>query len=155
MLEFKNLTKASVNYFSFDKIAKRIFKEEGVNGKTEISVVFVTPEQIKDLNKKYRQKDEATDVLSFHVKEEGAHKKQQPNSNFVFPVKNLLVLGEIVICPQFIKNTCLVKKEDLKKSLERVFVHGMLHLLGYDHIRPKDRAIMKEKEDRYLGLKTI
>ena len=153
MLEFKNLTKTSVNYSSFDKIAKRIFKGEGVKGKTEISVVFVTPAQIKNLNKKYRQKDEATDVLSFHVKEEGAHKRQQ--KKFIFPAKSLLILGEIVICPQFIKNTSLAKKEDLKKSLERVFVHGMLHLLGYDHIRPKDRAIMKEKENRYLSLKII
>jgi len=123
MVEINNLSGISFETKIFSTVAKKVLK--GENRETEtFSLAFVSKEEIKKLNKKFRKKDKATDVLSFELKD----KK---------------FLGEIVICPEVVKE----KGEDIKM----VFVHGILHLLGYDHEKSeKDALIMEEREKKYL-----
>jgi len=123
MMEINNLTKFKIDEKSFTQVAKKVLK--GENRETEtLSLAFVGKDEIKKLNKKFRQKNKATDVLSFNLKE-----------------KN--ILGEVVICPEVVKE----KGEDLK----RVFIHGILHLLGYDHEKSeKEAKEMEAKENYYL-----
>jgi len=122
-MEINNLTKFKIDEKSFTQVAKKVLK--GENRETEtLSLAFVGKDEIKKLNKKFRQKNKATDVLSFNLKE-----------------KN--ILGEVVICPEVVKE----KGEDLK----RVFIHGILHLLGYDHEKSeKEAKEMEAKENYYL-----
>lgn len=105
MIEVNNLTKRKIDEEFLKGLAKKVLKSE--NKILDLSIVLAGKKKIRELNKKYRKKDKATDVLSFG---EG--------------------LNEIVICPEMIKN-----------SLNEVLIHGILHILGYEHSKK-----MEEKE---------
>ena len=102
-------------------LAKKVL--QGENKKTELSIVLVGPARIRDLNKKYRRKNKATDVLSFQYDDS----------------------GEVVICLSVLKKNAKKFKSTFKKELARVLIHGILHILGYSHIT------MKNKETHYLS----
>lgn len=125
-LEINNLTKFKLDKKSFTQVAKKVLLGENKETQT-LSLAFVDKLEIKKLNKKFRKKDKPTDVLSF-----------------AFGEKNYL--GEIVICPEVVK--------EKGEKMEEVFVHGILHLLGYDHEKSeKEAKIMEEKEKFYLKIK--
>jgi probable rRNA maturation factor len=133
MIEINNLTKFRVNKKSFAQVAKKVLMGEN-RGTKNISLALVGKEEIKKLNKKFRGKNKPTDVLSFDL-----------STNYPLPTTNSY-LGEIVICPEVVKE----KEEEIL----RVFIHGILHLLGYDHEKSKAEEIkMQEKEDFYLKFK--
>ena len=138
MLEITNLTTNLIDQDFLKKIADYVLKRENKEG--VISLVIVGTARIKKLNKKYRKKNRATDVLSFGPKAKSEFKEIQ-EENF---------LGEIVICPRVIKKTVRRQGSVFDKELARVLIHGILHLLGYDHLKEKDAKIMQEKEDKYL-----
>ncbi len=141
MMEFSNrLGDASYKKGFFLFLAKKILQEEGKTG--EFSLILVNEESIKELNRKYRARDEVTDVLSFCYQEGG---------KFVFPPKSLLKLGEIILCPPFIKKQAQKENLDFEEQLARVFVHGILHLLGYNHNTAKDLKKMEELQEKYLS----
>lgn len=97
---------------------------------TSISVALVSKNEIKRLNKVYRRQDKITDVLSFNLDSEQ-------------------LLGEIVICLDRAKQQAREKKQTLKSELQLLTVHGILHLLGYDHeknIRAEKKQQQKERE---------
>jgi rRNA maturation RNase YbeY len=123
VIEINNLTNFKINQKSFSQVAKIVLK--GENRETEsLSLAFVEKEEIKKLNKRFRNKDKSTDVLSFDIRE----------GKF---------LGEIVICPEVVKE----KKEDIIE----VFIHGILHLCGYDHERSsQEERAMEKKQENYL-----
>jgi len=124
MMEINNLTKFKIDRKSFAQVAKKVLKGEN-KGTQNISLAFVDKTEMQKLNKKFRKKDKPTDVLSFSFDEKD-------------------FLGEIVICPEVVKK----KKENIKK----VFVHGILHLLGYDHKKSKTEEIkMQNKEKFYFN----
>ena len=124
MIEVNNFTKTRIDKKSFSQVAKIILS--GENRETEnISLAIVSKEEIKKLNKKFRNKNKPTDVLSFNLNEQD-------------------VLGEIVICPEIVKE----KGEKIKE----VFAHGVLHLLGYDHEKSeKEAEEMEAKQAYYLS----
>ena len=116
MIQVNNLTKGAVDGDFLKKVAKIVLKGERKISKypnIQISIVLVGQARIKELNRKYRGKNKATDVLSFKY-----------DNNF----------GEVVICPQ------------KTKELTRVLVHGILHILGFDHSKE-----MQDKEDYYFS----
>lgn len=92
-------------------------KEETI----EIGVHLVTPERIRELNQKYRQKDKPTDVLSFPLNERELKKY------------GILPLGDIFICLEVAQQQADEMKIPLNQELARLTVHGFLHLLEYDH----------------------
>ena len=142
MLEFTNLTTTSIDRRFFKKIAEIVL--EGENKKQgDLSVVLVGENQMKELNRKYRKKDRVTDVLSFAYEKGGS---------FVFPRGNLVKLGEVVICPQYIKKNARKRGLDFKGELCRVVIHGILHILGYNHKTSRGMKKMNELEERYLRL---
>lgn len=131
MIEINNLTSFTLDKKLFTGVAKKVLSGEN-KGTETLSLAFVSKEEIKKLNKKYRKKNKATDVLSFDL-----------TTNYKLPTKNSY-LGEIVICPEVVKE----KKEDIL----RVFVHGILHLLGYDHKKnEKEAKEMEAKEEKHLN----
>jgi probable rRNA maturation factor len=142
MIEIQNLNH---NFKRIDKkalteAAELLFKRERIKKSVEISVVIVTPEEIRGYNKKYRKKDSPTDVLSF-----GSIEGYLSKDDFVLP--------EIIICPEEVKKNSEEDKTTFKHEMVKVFVHGMLHLLGFDH--EEDEASAKQmfdKQEKYLSL---
>lgn len=92
----------------------------------DIIIVFVGVNEIRRLNKEYRKKDSATDVLSFLYNDED-------------------VLGEIIVCPEYI-----LEDEKKKDMVHRAVVHGVLHILGYMHNNDEEEALMEQKTEEYL-----
>jgi len=99
------------------KIAHRALEVLGLN-KAELSIALVSDTQIKRLNKLYRNKDKPTDVLSFPIGEK---------------VNGWLILGDIVISVDTAKRQAQELGYSLEEELKRLLVHGLVHLLGYDH----------------------
>ncbi len=87
----------------------------------ELTVVFLDPKPAKKINEQYRKKSYATDILSF----EGASPAD---------------LGELVICPQVLKKQAKEHDLSFKAELAYMLIHGVLHLLGYDHEKSKKEA---------------
>lgn len=138
MLEITNLTQNLIDENFFKEIAKYVLEKEKKQG--IISLVLVGPGRIKKLNKEYRKKNKVTDVLSFPAKEEVPVQDKE--------IKNFL--GEIVICLRVIKKTSKRENIPFEEELARVFIHGILHILGYEHHSPEKEKIMLEKQEQYL-----
>jgi len=99
------------------KIAHRALEVLGLS-RVELSIALVSDVQIKRLNKLYRNKDKPTDVLSFPIGEK---------------VEDWLILGDIVISVDTAKRQAQELGHSLEEELKRLLVHGLVHLLGYDH----------------------
>lgn len=125
-----NLTDFSIDTKALRNIVENIKKEEiecKKEREKEISIAFVGKEKIRELSRIYRDKDYATDVLSFFYNEKD-------------------FLGEIIICPEIIEK----KDGDFTKEICRVTIHGTLHLLGYMHESEEEEKLMEEKTEYYL-----
>jgi probable rRNA maturation factor len=112
------------------KIAHRALEVLGLS-KVELSIVLVSDAQIKRLNKLYRNKDKPTDVLSFPIGEK---------------VEDWLILGDIVISVDTAKRQAQELGYSLEEELKRLLVHGLVHLLGYDH------ELGREEEKKFFEL---
>ena len=128
MVEINNLTKASIGKRFLKKIGEEVLRKEKKDSKN-LSVALVGQKEIRELNKDYRKKDKATDVLSFRYN----------------------TLGEVVICPEIVRANAKKFNSTFKKELARVLIHGILHLLGYSHETNTAKAKkMRKKEEDYL-----
>lgn len=102
-------------------------------GDSELSVLITGNDEIRALNKEYRKIDKATDVLSF-------------------PMEDTEMLGDIVISYEKTLSQAREFKVTVDEELGRLLVHGLLHLLGYDHVKGGRQAKeMREKEEEVLG----
>ena len=135
MVEINNLTFTKISEEFLKKVAVGILKEEGKKD-YYLSVALVGLSRIKKLNKKYLNRDYGTDILAF------------PETDKFPKINNL---GEIIICLQVVKKNAKRINTSFKGELARVLIHGILHLLGYDHEKSdKGAKIMEKKENYYL-----
>lgn len=100
------------------------------NKKVELGLHLVLPEKSQELNKQYRNKDKPTDVLSFPLDEHGLEKY------------GILPLGDIFICLEVAQQQTSEMNIPLNQELARLVVHGILHLIGYDH----ELSLVEEKK---------
>ncbi len=108
-----------------------------VNKKAYISVLLTDNHKIRLLNKKFRKKNKPTDILSFPFFNKKNLKKNLKHNKFY--------LGDIAISDrEFLKKN----KSDLKNSFIKIFIHGFLHLLNFDHKSDKDYEIMNSVENK-------
>ena len=105
-----------------------------------LSVSFVNKETIRTLNRTYRGKDQVTDVLSF----------PQYENLVCFPREGEIVLGDVVICRDQAKEQAQTFGHSPAREILYLFVHSLLHLLGYDHMEAEDKKIMREKEEKVM-----
>jgi probable rRNA maturation factor len=110
------------------RVAERTLAGEG-HGVGELSLSFVTPEEMTDLHVMYMDEEGPTDVLSFPMDEDG-------------------LLGDVVVCPAEASRN----NPDVSAELRLLVAHGVLHLLGYDHEEEDDRVVMWERQARYSGV---
>ena len=137
-----------------EKIVKTTLKvEDQKPRKIDVCLSFVSEEEIKELNKEKRQKDEVTDVLSFPNLENVFHtkitKKTYPMD--VNPDTKRIFLGDIVICLERAKQQATEFEHSLNREICYLLVHGLLHLLGYDHIDELDKNLMRGQEEFILS----
>lgn len=105
----------------------------------EIGVTFCDDTFIRQLNKQYRKKDEPTDVLSFPLSQ-------------TFPKHQQVNLGDIVISLETLMKRNNQDRDKSRAEMYLLFVHGLLHLLGYTHDTHKTREVMMKKQAEYLEI---
>ena len=130
-LEFNNEASAPIEKEFFFCLFGNLKKSEifqdffGLDKNLEVSLALVSGEKIRKINKEYRKNDKATDILSFSEFENLNQIKSQKEEN--------LFLGELILCYDDIKKFTQEMNLKLKEELEKVFIHGILHLLGLIH----------------------
>ena len=126
--------------FNFKKIAskivKEINKEEKVKGRHYLSVILVDNKKIHEINKEYRNIDRPTDVISFAL----------ADGEDTLPDE----LGDIFISYDKVIEQANLYNHSILRELSFLITHGVLHLLGYDHMEKEDEEVMFKKQDLIL-----
>lgn len=121
-----------------------------ITDELEISILLTDDNKIQELNRDYREKDKSTDVLSFPQYESLAHLKSEVEIIINSDTNQGILLGDVVVSLE----TCVKQAKEYCHSVERelgfLVVHGMLHLLGYDHMTEEEKALMRSKEEHVL-----
>ena len=111
-------------------------------GDAEVSVSFVSNEEIKNINRDYLDKDSVTDVISFALEEDEVN---------VIPDDAPRTLGDIVISSDRAKEQAADYGHSYRRELLFLSLHGFLHLLGYDHMESDEEAVMNGKQEEILN----
>ena len=131
------------NYSYVKKVLNATLKHEKIHNAV-FSVIFVDRETIHKINKEYRGIDRETDVISFAFEDTG---------KLVY--NNVRLLGEIYICIPKMIDQAKEYGHSEKRELSFLSVHGLLHLLGYDHMNEKDEKIMFGLQELILNEQNI
>ena len=129
------------------KVVQECYKKENLqNSNLILTITLTTPQNIRKLNKTYRNIDRATDVLSFPVfeKQELENKIKMQDFNFED------MLGDIVISIEQVQEQAKEYEHSFERELSYMVVHGFYHLMGYDHIEEQDKELMRKKEEAIL-----
>ena len=131
-----------------EKVLNKCFKEENLeNSKLYITITLTNPENIRIINKQYRNIDRATDVLSFPMFEKEELDKKIQNNDF----EHQDVLGDLIISIEKVKEQAEEYGHSFERELSYMVVHGFYHLMGYDHIKEEDKRKMRPKEEKILN----
>ena len=135
-----NLTKSSQDAKFVRKVIRGTLRKMGEKGRISVGVVFVSKNRIQEINRKYRGKNNATDVLSFPVAEQ-----------FIISGKDEKCLGEIVVCLPIVKKHAQKIGVTFNRELAHILIHGTLHLLVHEHNKSdKDAEKMHRKEEEIM-----
>ena len=131
-------------------IAEKVLRAQGVGVDIELGLVIASQERVQELNRSYRGKDEPTDVLAFFMTP-AAVKADEVVLPFVTPPDGLLHLGEVIISyPQAVAQA-KTHRHSIDRELAILIIHGVLHLLGYDHEVPEQKRQMRAMEKEILS----
>ncbi len=146
-IEYLDLEKNKKFEEIIKKVVSQCFKEENLeNSKLNISITLTTPENIKKINKEYRNVDNETDVLSFPIFEKDEIDDKILKNNFEYED----ILGDIVISIKRVEEQAEEYGHSFERELSYMIVHGFYHLMGYDHIKDEDKLVMRAKEEKVL-----
>ena len=145
-LDFNSFDESLNNYEEiYDNLLEKTLKHLSLNFEPFISVTIVNNAYIHEINKTYRHIDRPTDVISF------AFLDDNPKRDELFHSGQMVVLGEIYISFEKAQEQALSYGHSLDRELKFLFVHGLLHLLGYDHMKKEDEEIMFRLQDEILA----
>ena len=133
----KKIKKPNIFFNTLTKVFPK--KYRFIKKKVSLTVLLSNNKNIKKLNKKFRNKNKATDVLSF------------PFEKKINITKNSY-LGDIIISYDFINKPKKLTNLEFKRKVAKIFIHGFLHLLGYDHIKLNDFKKMINEEEKIYKL---
>ena len=119
---------------------------EDVEEPSELSVTFLTNEEIHDINREWRGKDAPTDVISFAFDEMG-----EEEMDFMLDEDEPHLLGDLVISVERCREQAADYGHSFERELGFLAIHGFLHLLGYDHMTPEEEAIMTARQEEVLA----
>ncbi len=129
-------------------VASQALGSEDRDESSGVSLVIADDETLRGLNLEYRGLDEVTDVLAFSLEEAGG---DHPDGAFPDTPDEASHMGEIVISYPQAKRQAREAKKPLRAELALLVVHGVLHLLGYDHAEPQEERVMWARQDRVLA----
>lgn len=139
MVEIFNETNYEVDEDILNKVISIAFKEENIDN-ASFNVIFIDNNKIHEINKEYRNIDRETDVISFALEDD-----------ITFPSMEIRILGDIYISVDRIKSQAKEYGHSELREMCFLTVHGLLHLLGYDHtLGIEEEKIMFEKQDIIL-----
>lgn len=121
-----------------------VAKLHNLSDDTEVDITIVDDQEIHSLNKEYRNVDRPTDVLSFALDE------KDENEPEIIDAPEEHLLGDIIISAETAARQAEEFGHGLPREMVYLAVHGLLHLLGYDHIQEDDKVIMRMKEEEAL-----
>ena len=131
-------------------VAEQVLVTQGVGSEAEVGLVITSQERVQQLNRIYRGKDEPTDVLAFSMTS-AAGETEAGLPPFITPPDGVLHLGEVIISyPQAVLQA-EERQHPINKELAILIIHGVLHLLGYDHAKPEEERQMKAREKEILS----
>jgi probable rRNA maturation factor len=129
MIEINNTTKYKINQKLLKTVAEKFLQSRRLS-KKDVSLAFIGDAKMRELNRRYRKIDKTTDVLSFSGDDS--------------------LLGEIIISPAQIKRQAKENNNAFAAELVFIFVHGLLHLVGYDDSTEKDRLKMIKLGEEFI-----
>jgi probable rRNA maturation factor len=132
IIEIDNRTPETLPEEQYLALAEFVLQAEQATSDIELSISLVGIKEIHQLNQQYRNIDAPTDVLSFECDEQ--------------------VLGDVIICPVVAQEHAIDFDSDFEAEMNLMLVHGILHLLGYDHIDDDEAEIMEARENELLRL---
>jgi len=130
------------------RAALAVLAHEGITGQGELSVVLTDDDEVHDLNRRFRGVDAPTDVLAFG--EAGEEGQEGRDTAFVTAPDAPVLLGDVVISCQRAQEQAMEAGHPLAAEIQLLVVHGVLHLLGYDHAQPDEKAVMWARQDDIL-----
>lgn len=140
------------DYQEAQKIADVLYKTLGQRTDLYVELDVVSQEEIKALNSDNRHIDAVTDVLSFPMLD-GIRGKKIYKKDYHYDYdedEKAIFLGSVAICLDRAKEQAIEYGHSLQREMSYLFVHGLLHLFGYDHITDEDKKEMREKEEQVL-----
>jgi len=124
-----------------NKAVQAALRDEGYREDAEVSLVFVDDDYIQELNIKYRGVDSPTDVLSFAMLEGESFPGEEEE----------VILGDVIISLETAERQAREFGHSFQREVAYLTLHGVLHLLGYDHQEEVDRRRMREREEEILA----
>lgn len=140
--EVNELTDQEIN--EIEKLLNYAARQENVQDGSELSVTFVSNERIQEINREYRDKDRPTDVISFALEEMGEGELEIVGEDIP------RILGDIIISIPKAKEQAEEYNHSFMRELGFLSVHGLLHLLGYDHMNEQDEKQMFDRQKEIL-----
>ena len=126
------------------RIVEAALSAEKVDRPVELSLIITGDKEVHKLNRDYRGIDRTTDVISFALNED------VDGTDFVTPPDKISRLGEVIISYPQAATQAKANKQTIKAEMAWLVVHGLLHLLGYDHQGDASEAVMRKREDKIL-----
>jgi probable rRNA maturation factor len=127
---------------NFDQIISTTLLMTKQDEHISVSIIFVNNDEMIEFNSKYRGYTQSTDVLSFEAGE-------------LDPESGRIILGDIVVCYPYVMDQSKILNNNLQDELSLMIIHGLLHLLGYDHDNDSSKAQMWNLQDKILEVEKI
>lgn len=146
MIALTNNQTIPINTEQLKKDAQIILTHLGY-GDFDLGILITDNKTIHAFNETYREKDKPTDILSFPF-----YPDLKPGEHIEPETEDDENLGDIIISPEYVKADLERWGHTFDERMRVLLVHGICHLLGYDHIKDEDYAVMKKKEQELLAL---
>jgi probable rRNA maturation factor len=151
-------TDQPVDALRWVRLAESVLGAEDVRGEAELSMLFVDEEVMADLNKRFHGKEGTTDVLAFPIDEEPVEGGRSPDSGGTGPGYSVaepsdlpVMLGDVVVCPAVAARNAPEHAGTYDDEMALLIVHGILHLLGMDHLDDEEAEEMEARERELLA----
>jgi probable rRNA maturation factor len=145
-----------VDVLRWVRLARLVLEEEQVPGGAELSLIFVDETAISDLNERFLGANGPTDVLAFPMDDDIVPAGRQPDQGGrgpgspSEPGEPPAMIGDVVVCPSYARREAETRHRALDDELALLVVHGVLHLLSYDHAEEQDSEAMQRRERELL-----
>ena len=136
-----------VDLLQLRHLAELVLTEEGFPDETEVTVLFVSDDEMASYNERFLERSGPTDVLAFPVEELAPG--FVPDHD---PAGPPLVIGDVIVAPAYVRRQAGETEVGFDDEMALMVAHGILHLLGYDHIEDGDAELMERREAELLSM---